>query len=141
MLYDTKKISNILNTNDVGIIVIDLSKDLKWDCYGDQVINHKKNTASLYWKSLNDKERKDRLKNHGMCGKKHTKKTRELMSKSAMGTKKPSLHKGGKLIKDDRIVEFSCLSHFCKENNLSTGHICELLQGKRKSVKGWRNVV
>ncbi len=141
ILYDTKKISKVLNIDDIGIIEIDLSADVKWDCYSDEVTNHRKNTVTLYWKNLSDEEKIKRLENHGMIGKKHSKKTRDKMRKSAIGKKRPTLHKSGRLIKNGKIVEFSCLSHFCKEYKLSTGHICELLQGKRKSVKGWKNVV
>ena len=140
MIYDTRRISKILNIDDIGIIEIDLSKDQKWDCYNDEVISRRKNTTSLYWKNLTEEKRTDRLKNHGMSGKKHTNKSIEKMKKSAKKSK-PHLHKGGKLVKDGNIVEFSCLSHFCKEHKLSSGHICELLQGKRKSVKGWKNVI
>jgi hypothetical protein len=142
MKYDTKKISEVLNVNDIGIIDINLSEYEKWDCYSDDVINRRKNAVSLYWKNLKDDERVERLKNHGMAGKKHNPKTIEKMSKSAVNIQKPHLHKGGKLInKEGNIVQFSCINHFCKEYKLSSSHICELLKGKRKSVKGWRNVV
>lgn len=139
--FNTKKISEILNIEDIGIIYFSLNNDEKWDCYNDDIINRIKNTTASYWENLNDEERRKRLQNHGMTGKKHNPQTIKKMRESALGSKKPSLYKSGKLIKDGKIVEFSCLSHFCKENNLSSGHICELLQGKRKSVKGWRNVV
>jgi len=139
--FDTKKISETLNITDIGIIYFSLDEDEKWNCYNDDVINKIKNTTALYWNNLSSEERYERLQNHGMTGKKHTPKTIEKMRKSATGSKRPSLYKSGKLIKNGKIVEFSCLSHFCKENNLSSGHICELLQGKRKSVKGWKNVI
>lgn len=141
MLFDTIPLSKFLNINDIGIIEIDTNKDKKWNCYNDVTLNHKSNTAALYWNNLTEEKRKERLKNHGMSGKKHSEKTKEQMKKSAIGIKKPTLHKKGQLIKDGKIVEFSCLSHFCRENNLSSGHVCELLQGKRKSVKGWKNVI
>ena len=140
MFYDARKISKILNIDDIGVIEIDLSNDLKWDCYSDETLNRRKNTTALYWKNLSDEERCNRLKNHGMTGKKHSNKTIKKMRESATKLK-PHLHKGGKLVKDGKVVEFSCLSHFCKEYKLSSGHICELLQGKRKSVKGWKNVI
>ena len=54
------------------------------------------------------------------------------------GLKKPSLHKGGTLVKDGVTVTFTCLRDFCKEHGLKSGHVCELLKGKRKSVKGWK---
>lgn len=141
MEFNTKKISKILNIPNIGIISIDIKKDEQWNCYADNILNKKSNVAAFYWNNLTEDEKIKRLQNHGMTGKKHSKKTKEKMKKSSIGKKRPSLHKKGRLIKDDKIVEFSCLSHFCKENNLSTGHICELLQGKRKSVKGWKNVV
>jgi hypothetical protein len=141
MFFDTRKISQLLNIDDIGIIEINLDNDDKWNCYDDKIINHKRNTTAIYWKNLSNEERIDRLKNHGMSGKKHSKKTRDKMSKSSVGKNRPTLHKSGRLIKDDKIVEFSCLSHFCKEYKLSVGHVSELLQGKRKSVKGWKNVI
>lgn len=141
MLFDSRPLSKFLNVNDIGIIDIDISEDEKWNCYNKDALNHKSNTAALYWNNLTEEKRKERLKNHGMIGKKHSEKTKQKMRKSAVGTKKLSLHKKGCLVKDGKIVEFSCLSHFCKEYNLSSGHICELLQGKRKSVKGWKNVI
>ena len=53
-------------------------------------------------------------------------------------TGKPKRRKSGTIIspKGEK-VKFDCLSHFCKENGLSTGHVSELLNGKRKTVKGW----
>lgn len=74
----------------------------------------------------------------GMLGKKHSKKTKKKMSLSAK-KHKPHLHRGGKIIKDGKIYEFSCLSHAAKDLKLSTGHLSELLSGKRKTVKGWKN--
>ncbi len=91
-----------------------------------------------YWASLTPEEKREVLKTHGMTGKTHSEATKAKMSKSMTGVPKPSLHKGGTLIKDGNVVEFTCLSHFCKENGLSSGHMCELLQGKRKTVKGWK---
>lgn len=141
MEFNTDAISKSLNIKSIGIIEFDILDDEKWNCYNDNILHKISNTAAFYWNNLTKEERKNRLKNHGMANKKHSKKSRDKMSKSARGKTKPTLHRGGRLIKNDKIVEFSCLSHFCKENNLSSGHICELLQGKRKSVKGWKNVV
>jgi len=141
MIFDTRPLSNIFNIDDIGIITINIDNNEKWNCYSDNILSKKSNTAALYWNNLTEEERIDRLKNHGMTGKSHSKKTKEKMRKSAIGKKRPYLHKKGCLIKNDKIVEFSCLSDFCKEHKLSSGHVCELLQGKRKSVKGWKNVV
>ena len=63
---------------------------------------------------------------------------RKAISEALIGIKRPYLHKGGKVIKDGVVEEFTCLEHFCKKHKLSKGHVCELLKGKRKSVKGWR---
>ena len=71
-------------------------------------------------------------------GFRHSETTKVKMSKSMTGIGKPSLHKGGTLVRDGEVVSFTCLSHFCKEHKLSSGHVCELLQGKRKTVKGWK---
>jgi len=140
MQFDTNHLSDLLNINSIGQISINLDLDEKWDCYNDSIINKISNTTAFYWNNLTEEKRKSRLKNHGMTGKKHTSKTIDKMKKSATKSK-PHLHKGGVLIKDGKTIEFSCLSHFCKEYDLSSGHICELLQGKRKSVKGWKNVI
>ena len=89
-----------------------------------------------YWDSLTPEEKHIRCnlrKNY-----KHSETTKYKMSVSNLGKTKPSLHKGGKVIKDGILEEFDCISHFCKKHNLSTGHVCEMMQGKRKSVKGWR---
>ena len=94
-----------------------------------------------YWATLTPDERKERLKNHGMRGKTHSAETRKKMSESTLGTKRPTLYRGGTLQKDGIIVSFECLRHFCIEHKLSSGHICELLKGKRKSVKGWTNAL
>ncbi len=141
MLIDTKNISKFLNILDSGPIEFDTTNDKKWNCYNDNIIKSKSNTTALYWNNLSEDQRKERLKNHGMSGKKHSQQTKDKMSKSATGIKRPSLHKKGSLIKDGKVVEFSCLTHFCKEHQLSIGHICELMQGKRKSVKGWKKYV
>ena len=84
-----------------------------------------------------DTSKDEKVKGYGMIhNQPHTEEAKQKMRESG----KPSLHKGGTVVSPEgKIVEFSCLSHFCKENNLSSGHICELLQGKRKSVKGWKN--
>jgi len=74
---------------------------------------------------------------NGMAGKTHTEETKKLMRKSAHKSK-PHLHKGGVVEKNGVIVKFSCISHFCNEHNLSKGHVTELLQDKRKTVKGWK---
>lgn len=89
-----------------------------------------------YWASLTSEEKEERLSH--LYGRHCSEETRAKMSKSMAGLKKPSLHKGGTLVKNGNVVEFTCLSHFCKENGLSSGHVCELLQGKRKTVKGWK---
>jgi len=49
------------------------------------------------------------------------------------------LHKGGTIVAPNgEVVEFDCLTDFCKEHGLSTGHVSEMMNGKvRKSVKGW----
>ena len=93
----------------------------------------------MYWNNLSDKERMERLENHGMTGKKHSEETRKKMSKSATGTTRQTLHKAGTIIAPNgEKVKFACLSHFCKEYKLSSGHISELMSGKRNSVKGWK---
>ena len=76
----------------------------------------------------------------GMLGQKHSEETKKKMSEAAHKNK-PHLHKGGKIIKDNNIYEFTCLSHACKDLNLSIGHLCEVMSGKRKSVKGWKKYV
>ena len=76
----------------------------------------------------------------GMTGVKHSEETKQLLSDRLAGRVIPSLHKGGKIMKDGVVREFDCLSHICKELNLSTGHLSELMSGKRRIVKGWVRV-
>jgi len=140
MKFNTDAISKSLNIKSIGEIDFDISQDEKWNCYTDDVIDKMRNTTAFYWNNLTEEGKKERLKNHGMTGKKHTSQTIEKMKNSSKKSK-PHLHKSGRLTKNGEIVEFSCLTHFCKEHKLSRGHISELLQGKRKSVKGWKNVI
>ncbi|AIX30193.1 group I intron endonuclease [Synechococcus phage ACG-2014f] len=108
--------------------------DLNVEYTKQNSFNGGKHTQS-YWDSLTPEEKHIRCnlrKNY-----KHSDVTKYKMSVSAHKNK-PHLHKGGKLIKDGVVEEFKCMTHFCKKHTLSTGHVCELLQGKRKSVKGWR---
>lgn len=136
--WDTDKVSKFLGLPSIGKVWIDTTEDEMWNCYSDAVRNAKSNTATMYWNNLSDEERVDRLKNHGMTGKKHSKETCEKMSKSAKKPK-PQRQKGGSIVSPTgEIVKFSCLTHFCKENKLSTGHVSELLNGKRNTVKGWK---
>ncbi|KKL12012.1 hypothetical protein LCGC14_2540030 [marine sediment metagenome] len=67
-------------------------------------------------------------KNH-MFGKKHTKKTIQKMSKS-FKIKNP----WGELITGKN------LEQFCRENNLHSGHMSEVLRGKFRHHKGWTRV-
>jgi hypothetical protein len=138
-IFHTDKLSEVLNIPSLGDVYIDTSEDEVWDCYSDADRNAKSNTTAMYWNNLSDEERVERLENHGMTGKKHSKETREKMSKSAMGTNRPTLHKGGTVISPTgKVVNYSTLSHFCQEHGLSCGHMSELMNGKvRKSVKGW----
>jgi hypothetical protein len=138
--YNTDTISKILNIPSIGNIWIDTSHDDEWNCYDDSTRKLYSKVTAFYWNNLSEEDRKLRLKNHGMTGKKHSTKTREKMSKSAIGTTKPSLHKGGTVVSPTgEIVHFKSLRHFCKEQGLSVSHVSELMSGKRKSVKGWKN--
>lgn len=73
----------------------------------------------------------------GMSGHKHSDKTKKKMRQSKLGVRMFTLHRGGKIMKDGVVREFDCLSDICKELNLSTGHLSEVMSGKRRSVKGW----
>lgn len=99
----------------------------------------------------------------GMLGQKHSEETKKKMSEIAKGRDmrkaieasskkrkgKPALNKGceypkfqksGKIIsKEGEIIEFNCISHICRELNLNPSHIGQVLSGKRKSHKGWKN--
>ena len=138
MQFDTTQLSKSLNIESIGVIDLNLDHDQKWDCENEKLNKRKSNQSAFYWNNLTKKEREESLKNHGMTGKKHSQETKIKMSKAASGRKNKSLHKSGILEKNGVVVEFSCISHFCKEHKLSCGHVCELLNGKRKSVKGWK---
>jgi hypothetical protein len=92
-----------------------------------------------YGKIWIDTSEDENVHGYGMIhNRPHTESAKQKMRE----TGKPTLRKGGAIIAPNgKIVKFDCLSHFCKENGLSSGHISELLNGKRKSVKGWTNVV
>ena len=92
-----------------------------------------------YWDGLSADERYDRTSH--LTGRKKSDAEKEKISRAQKGRPKYYCRVGGTLQKDGVIVSFDCMSHFCKEHKLSVGNICELLQGKRKSVKGWTNVV
>ena len=87
-------------------------------------------------KVLIDTSKDEEVKGYGML---HNRPHTEEAKKKMRETGKPSLCKSGTVVSPTgEIVKFSCLSHFCKENNLSSGHVSELLNGKRNTVKGWK---
>ena len=92
-----------------------------------------------YWDGLSADERYDRVSH--LTGRKKSDAEKEKISRAHKGKPKYYNRVSGALQKDGIVVSFECMTHFCKEHKLSTGHVCELLQGKRKSVKGWTNVV
>mgnify|MGYP001407931752 CR=1 FL=1 len=49
----------------------------------------------------------------------------------------PDSHKGGRLMKDGVVYEFGCIMHFAKEHGLNNCHVGNVLNGKRRSHKGW----
>ena len=99
----------------------------------------------------------------GMLGMKHSEETKKKMREIAKGrdmrkaieasSKKrkgkpalnkgceyPQFQKGGKIIsKEGKIVKFDCISHISRELNLDPSHLGQVLSGKRKSHKGWKN--
>ena len=99
----------------------------------------------------------------GMLNLKHSEKTKKKMSEIAKGrdmrkaieasSKKrkgkpalnkgceyPQFQKGGKIIsKEGEIIEFDCISQICKKLNLNPSHLGQVLLGKRKSHRGWKN--
>jgi len=97
-----------------------------------------------YWENLeNRKKQSGRLKGknagekHGMFGKGYLQ----------IGEKNHSFGKTGEKSAVSRPVilisplgeeyKLPCYSPFCKTKDLNYGHICEVLQGKRKQHKGW----
>ena len=84
-----------------------------------------------------DTSKDENVKGYGMI---HNRPHTEAAKKKMREVGKPSLHKGGIVISPTgEIIKFECLTHFCKRYGLSTGHMCELLKNKRKTVKGWKN--
>ena len=87
--------------------------------------------GKLWIDTSNDEE----VKHYGMINGPHTEEAKAKMR----ATPKPGLHKRGTVISPSgEIVKFSCMTHFCKEHKLSSGHISELMSGKRNTVKGWK---
>ena len=64
------------------------------------------------------------VKNHGMGG-------------TNKGEVYPESQKGGRLMKDGVVYEFNCITHFSKEHGLNNCHVGNVLNGKRRSHKGW----
>ena len=78
----------------------------------------------------------EEVKSYGML---HNRPHTEQAKQKMRDTPKPGLHKAGTIIAPNgEKVKFACLSHFCKEYKLSSGHVSELMSGKRNSVKGWK---
>lgn len=83
-----------------------------------------------------DTSKDEGVKGYGMIrNRPHTESVKQKMRE----TRKPGLHKGGTIIAPNgKIVKFNCLTDFCKEHGLLTGHVSEMMNNKvRKSVKGW----
>ena len=75
----------------------------------------------------------------GMTGVSHTTETKRKMSNSKTGIPRPTLHKGGTVVSPTgEVVHYNVLSHFCQEHRLSVGHVSEMMNGKRHTVKGWK---
>jgi len=56
------------------------------------------------------------------------------------GVEYTHLQKGGKIIsKEGVIIEFESISKISKQLNLNPSHLGQVLLGKRKSHKGWKN--
>ena len=78
--WNTNTLSESLGVNPIGDILIDLSED---EVFPNSHDDPKRSIqTSSYWESLSEEDRADRLTNHGMTGKKHSKETREKMSKT-----------------------------------------------------------
>ena len=97
----------------------------------------------------------------GMLGQKHSEETKKKISESAkgrdmskavaasvkarkgkpspcIGKEHPQFRKKGKLIKDGVIYEVDGIMRFGEEHNVNYAHIGNVLNGKRKSHKGFR---
>lgn len=49
------------------------------------------------------------------------------------------VYRGLRLLSPDgaMITEIDCLADFCRENDLKPTSLCAVLNGRRKSTKGW----
>lgn len=74
----------------------------------------------------------------GMTGHNHSDETKKKISEVQTGVTRPATYKGGKIIKDGVVYEFTCLATACKELGLNKGHLSEMMNDKRRTVKGWR---
>ena len=113
---------------------------IPWDCYDQNYKEKISNIVWSYWNNLSENDKIKRLENHGMKNKTHSNETKLKMKMSALGRSNPNTHKSGSIISESgEVIHFTCLSEVCKKLNLKTSHLSEVLSGKRKSVKGWKN--
>lgn len=91
--------------------------------------------SKQYWDSFTAEERAEMCSH--IANRVKSDAERKKISDAHKGREKYYNRVGGALIKDGKVVEFDCIKYFCIEHGLHNGHITQVLNGKRKSHKGW----
>ena len=107
-------------------------------CYGRKGEKHphygKKHTEE--YKTKMSEERMG--EKNPFYGKKHTEETRKKMSATRTGENNPTAKTFSVISPNREVIHSKNCSKFCEDNNLHKGAFSQVLNGKRKSHKGFR---
>ena len=84
--------------------------------------------------------------NHPMYGKRHTEEVKNNIRLAKIGKMEGMEHPNAKVYRGLRllspdgamITDIDCLASFCRQNDLEPTRLCAVLNGRRKSTKGWK---
>lgn len=76
-------------------------------------------------------------KNNPFYGKKHTQKTKKIISKKLSAENHPKARPVILISPKGKEYNLLCYKPFCERHNLNNGSICHVLQGKQKHHRGW----
>jgi group I intron endonuclease len=83
---------------------------------------------------------------HPMYGKRHTDESKNKIRLAKIGKMEGMEHPNAKIYQGLRllspdgamITDIDCLASFCRQNDLEPTRLCAVLNGRRKSTKGWK---